>query len=800
MRRPAQLSFLSALRSGLLLCLTLAMCAPAQAQETPTPETGRVAGQVVGPDGAPLAGINARLRGTPYGAATDQAGRYEIEAVPAGRYTLVLSSVGYEQQTRTVRAMAGEERTANVTLAPATQRLGEVVVRGARTEGYEADRPSRALRIQGPLVEAPQNIQVITGQLLDDQQLLNTREGVVRNVSGASESVHWAQFARINMRGSRIPAFRNGMNVSSNWGPLSQDASMIERVEFVKGPAGFMLANGEPAGFYNVVTEKPTSQTRRAVAFTRGSFDTYRATADFDGRLDRGGNWLYRLNLMGQQADSHVNYDFQNRYAVAPVLTYRFDDNTALTAEYTYQRAQFKDPGAPYQFSAVGFEELPRDFTLADPALDPTTIDDHSAFLTLDHVLSDQWQVTAKLAYFNYAVNGTSLWINSINAAGFAERSYTIWDSRLENKLGQIYVNGDFATGAVGHEVLAGLDVGNKDYLAVFGQGGVLGDSTFNVYDPTYGNLTDEDIPDFDRSGSLRSRANYTINQRHTALYAQDVIHFFDNRARLTLAGRLTDSRDDDLEERVFTPRAGLSVTVAPKTSVYGLYDQAYLPQAGIDSLGNGLEPVRGHNLEAGLKRAWRGGQWSSTLSTYRIVKNNVPNADPDNPNANYSVQLGQTRTWGVEADVRGQLLPGLNVVFNYAYTNSEITEDTDPALVGSRLGGARHITNTWLSYRLGEGPLRRAAPLLEGVGVSLGYRGQLDRRSNWAAEGSEQDLPDYFRLDGGLSWRNDRFEVALNVNNIFDRYLYSGVNNGSFYYWQTEPGRNFRLRVGYSF
>ena len=41
-------------------------------------------------------------------------------------------------------------------------------------------------------------------------------------------------------------------------GPLTEDMSMVERIEFVKGPAGFMLANGDPSGFYNVVTKKPS--------------------------------------------------------------------------------------------------------------------------------------------------------------------------------------------------------------------------------------------------------------------------------------------------------------------------------------------------------------------------------------------------------------------------------------------------------------------------------------------------------------------------------------------------------------
>ncbi|MEI9910333.1 MAG: TonB-dependent receptor plug domain-containing protein [Bacteroidota bacterium] len=69
------------------------------------------------------------------------------------------------------------------------------------------------------------------------------RESVIRNVSGATASEHWETYARIVMRGSRIAAFRNGMNVQETWGPLTEDMSMVERIEFVKGPAGFMLAS-----------------------------------------------------------------------------------------------------------------------------------------------------------------------------------------------------------------------------------------------------------------------------------------------------------------------------------------------------------------------------------------------------------------------------------------------------------------------------------------------------------------------------------------------------------------------------
>ncbi|KAF5279852.1 hypothetical protein FQR65_LT15214 [Abscondita terminalis] len=70
------------------------------------------------------------------------------------------------------------------------------------------------------------------------------------------------------MRGSQIQAFRNGMNVvSSFWSPLSEDMSTVERIEFVKGPAGFMMSSGDPAGIYNVVTKKPTAENKGEVDY-----------------------------------------------------------------------------------------------------------------------------------------------------------------------------------------------------------------------------------------------------------------------------------------------------------------------------------------------------------------------------------------------------------------------------------------------------------------------------------------------------------------------------------------------------
>ncbi|CCH55344.1 TonB-dependent siderophore receptor [Fibrisoma limi BUZ 3] len=765
-----------------------------------TSTTGIIIGKVNDHNGQPLPQVNVRLSGTQFGTLTNEQGTYQLNNVPAGTYTLIISRMGHgrSQQSITVRANETTE-AANLMLNESAQNLDEVTVEGKNP--YKADLPSYSLRVKTPLIELPQNVQVVNRQLLADQQIFDMLEGVSRNISGVTKQEHWDNYARLNMRGSRIAPFRNGMNVQSTWGPLAEDMSMVERIEFVKGPAGFMMANGEPSGFYNVVTKKPTGITKGEATMTMGSFDTYRATVDLDGKLKQDGSLLYRLNLMGQAKGSFREFEYNNRYTIAPVLKYKLSEQTSITAEYTYQFSQMSAIGSAYLFAKNGFERLPFNATTASANLDPTNINDHSSFVILEHQISPNWKLTGQLAYFNYKQIGSSLWADSAKANGDLYRNVSIWDASNEGKFGQLFINGDVTTGPVTHRILAGLDLGNKKYIADWNQSFPLYDSTtvFNIYQPNY-YLPANLLPRFNRSTSLRYRAGVNVlSQSYAGIYVQDELRFWQDRIRLTLAGRLTSAKDSQYgsgtDETVFTPRVGISGSINKQTSVYALYDQAFVPQSGVDARGNAFRPITGDNLEAGLKREWAGGRWQSTLSVYQITKNNVLTADPGNPN--FSVQLGQTRTSGVEFDLQGELLPGLSLVANYAYTDSKITKDTRSENVGQYVPGfAKHVTNAWLSYRLRKGAL-------QGVGVSLGYQGQLER-FGWFVDptSNKSNLPDYFRADGAVSWQNNRVSLALNVNNILNAYLYSGAPYpySGYYYWQAEAPRNFRLSMAYRF
>lgn len=777
-------------------------------------QNGQIKGTVRAADGEPGAYVNISLKNTSRGTVSDQNGKFEIRNVVPGDYILIASFVGLETSQVSITVRENElTQVPDLILKESSHQLQQIIISGSRDK-YKTDKTSPSLRITTPIMEVPQNIQVITKEVLADQQAFDMLESVQRNVSGAQRVEHWDNYARINMRGSQITSFRNGLNVQiSPWSPLAEDMSMVERIEFVKGPAGFMLSAGEPGGFYNVVTKRPTGIRRGEVSFSLGSFDTYRATVDLDGSLSSDDKLLYRVNVMGQLKGSHRDFEYNNRYSIAPVIKYQIDEQSALTLEYTHQFSQMNVIGSNYSFSRNGYGDLPLNFTTAEPNLDPTEINDRSIMAIFEHQFSDDWKFTAQAAYFNHRQIGQSIWPTGFvgTSDSLLQRGISIWDAFGTNKAAQMFVNGKIATGKVVHQILGGVDMSLRDYYADWNQGALLGDTTFNIYKPQYGRLLASEIPQWDRSQDIRERG-VRYNNGYNAVYLQDEISLFANKLRLTLAARYTSNKyinpySGTSTDSKLTPRLGASYSITRNSSAYFVYDQAFLANPGSDWQGRNFDPVTGNNIEIGLKKDWMNHKWNSVISAYRITKNNILTVDPDHPiytrdeNGNlvetgqfYNKQTGQQQIQGIEVDVKGELVRNLGVIFNYAYTDAEVTKDSDPEVVGNKVAGAtKHIQNLWLNYSLANG-------YLQGLRFSVGYQYQAGRSSWYVFDGSENSLPDYFRLDAAVGYASRNFSVNLNINNVLNKYLYSGAPYGDMFYWQTEPGRNARLTVGYKF
>lgn len=771
--------------------LLFVFCASAQ--------TATIRGSIKTSDGKPAELVNIVVKGTGKGAVSNKEGAYRISDIKPGSYTVEVSLTGLVPQSKKLELKNGETATLDFTLEENVTQLQTVLVT-ANPSRYVTDYPSISLRLKTPLLELPQNIQVVTRQTLVDQQIFDMRENVIRNVSGATASEHWETYARIVMRGSRISAFRNGMNIQETWGPLTEDMSVVERIEFVKGPAGFMLASGEPSGFYNVVTKKPTGLKKGEVGMTVGSFGTYRGTLDVDGLLSKDGRLQYRLNLMGQSKGTQREFEYSKRISIAPVVKFQIDPSTSLTAEYTYQHVNMSPIGSSYVFSPNKLGDLPVGFSILEGNMPATKIKDQSILVTLSHSINSSWKLTGQLAYLNFNQLGSSLWALAFSGDTL-NRSLSCWDIFGETKVGQFFINGDVATGKIKHRILTGLDMGDKDFYHDFNQSGPINGSTgFNVYNPVYGNVAASSYPLFDRSLDVKQRGVHYNNQ-YAAFYLQDEIRSLKDKLRFTLAGRYTVTDDTDpysgkADADKITPRVGLSFSINPATSVYAVFDESFIPQAGATFSGEKFKPITGNNKEIGIKREWLNGRWTASVAAYQITKNNE--IAPDPLHQYFSVQLGQTKTKGIELDIRGQLFTGMEATANYAYTDAEISEDTDNSQVGKQIPGTdKHITNMWLNYRVPKGNAK-------GLGISFGVSHITGRTSWYGAYDRTVDpsMPDYTRFDAAASYRFGKIGVALNVNNLFSAKLISGgyYSWSQFYYWQAEAPRNSRLSITYKF
>ncbi|MGB3103865.1 TonB-dependent siderophore receptor [Sphingobacterium siyangense] len=680
-------------------------------------------------------------------------------------------------------------------------RLDEALVTSKYYRKYKLDAASNTLKLQVPLLQLPQNIQEIDHSIITDQQAININEAISRNVSGVMRN-NTADFYGpfLFMRGAGINTLRNGVDMSMiYYGPMPEEANMIDRLEFIKGPSGFMNAIGDPAGSFNLVTKKPTGITSNQVFFQTGSWDLYRLGTDLDGSFDKNKKWRYRLNAVGQKSRSFQRFAFNDKVVVNPSLTYSMDSTSSLTAEYSFQKQSFLQYLLTV-FSPYGFASLPRDFSIADPKKDPVEATEHSAFLTYTKKLSSNWNLTAKTAYANSHMDGNYFFVSAYDKNRPSEIKRRVTYERFTTDVTsiQVFVNGLLKTGELDHHILASLDGNRKSLLGYSGYNDKNANQTLyplDVNNPVYGTPFDDNK----KSGSLESIATNKQQIKYLAFYLQDELGFLQDRLHLTLAARLTQSTshidipaESSVSDLVLTPRLGVNYALGTNTSIYALYDHTFTPQSGLSADGKTFDPLRGKNYEIGLKKDWWDGKWNSTLSLYHITRDNILVTDPS---TNLQSQIGQTKSKGIEFDLKGEIVKGLNAVINYAYTDSYISADANPALIGKATPyRVRHIQNTWLNYRL---PFEKLA----GLSISTGYQYQAGRAGRYP----QDEIPSIaalFRLDAGLGWTNGKIAINGLINNLTNRFNYGSAWTrpiGLYAYVPYSP-REFRLNVSYNF
>ncbi len=94
---------------------------------------GTITGRVLDPKGEPVIGATVLVQGTTKGAATDVDGNFTIREVPAGTYTVAVSSVGMNTFRQQVSVTDGSSATVAASMTDNAAQLAEAVVVGYGT-------------------------------------------------------------------------------------------------------------------------------------------------------------------------------------------------------------------------------------------------------------------------------------------------------------------------------------------------------------------------------------------------------------------------------------------------------------------------------------------------------------------------------------------------------------------------------------------------------------------------------------------------------------------------------------------
>jgi iron complex outermembrane receptor protein len=195
----------------------------------------KIAGFVHNSQNEPIAGVSVSILKTTKGVSTDPEGRFQIEGVSTGRYTLKFTFVGFEPLFKDV-AIENQNPNLDIELTETSAQLQTIEVVGRKETEYKNSVSFIGTKTATALKDVPQSISYVTKELILDQAAFRLND-VVKNMSGVTQ---FSFYNDLTVRGHRIQGGQNSSILvngqrafTSFW--KQQLIPHIERVEVIKG-------------------------------------------------------------------------------------------------------------------------------------------------------------------------------------------------------------------------------------------------------------------------------------------------------------------------------------------------------------------------------------------------------------------------------------------------------------------------------------------------------------------------------------------------------------------------------------
>lgn len=371
--------------------------------QRPDPTDANIFGHIIDAySGEHLPYAFVRIVGPNIGASADSTGHYFIANLPEGRQEVEVSLIGYRTLTTSILAEVGQSRNFDFKLYPDDNRLELVVVTGNRYGTKQR--------------ETGQVINIVTPKLFETT-IASTPADVLSFQPGLRVAFDCSNcgFPQLHINGlggqySQIlldsrPIFSS---LSMVYGLEQLPASMIERVEVVRGGGSALFGSSAIGGTVNIITKEPVGAT---VQLSNLSGILGGQTADINTSLNaslvsedrRTGAYLFSMvrhrGAYDRNGDGFSEIPTLRSETLGMRSYHKFSEGSKLTAEYHHIH-EYRRGGDQLDFSPhlceiaeqtehyIDGGSLSWDATFEDNAL--------SAYASAQHITRNSYYGTSK--------------------------------------------------------------------------------------------------------------------------------------------------------------------------------------------------------------------------------------------------------------------------------------------------------------------------------------------------------------------------------------------------------------------
>jgi catecholate siderophore receptor len=626
------------------------------------------------------------------------------------------------------------------------------------------------------LRDIPQSVTVVTEQLMQDRGADNLKEAL-RNVAGLTFNA--GEGGRIGdnvtLRGYSLVGdlYLDGMRDIAQY---NREIFNVEQVDVLRGSASMLFGRGSTGGVVNQVSKKPFAYDLNEAALTLGSENYRRAVADLNKVV--GQDAAIRLNVMKTKTGSFRDGVETDRWGIAPSFSWGIGTKNEFNLSYYRLKGDgVPDMGVPY-FNGVPLDVPVNTFygmSNADFQREDTAISTASWThrFSNDTVLKtalrkaaydrDLWAVAPRLPAGTTVITPATVINRNAQRRGGVEHTLT----------SQTDLTTRFATGAIKHEVLVGMEL-------------VKEEASRWSYLPTPANpATTVGNPNSNPTlpagyGALARTAPVSYTANTVGVYAQDMIaltpqwkvlvgarhdSFKADYTRAVPAGPL--SRTD----REWSWRTGLLYQPTDTASYYVSYGTSFNPSGelyALDDRSTNTPPEKSRNIELGAKWDLLDGNLMFRTAVFRSEKTNERNTDLANTGLTENLLSGKRHTDGVEFELAGRITPRWEMFGGVALMKAGIdaaTADQANTLGKTPLNTPDYTANVWSTYKV-------AGNWKVGGGFEMAGK-------RFGNNTNTTHTPAYVRWDAMLEYAVEKYALKLNVFNLFNTKYYEGVYSG---------------------